>query len=154
MPFILGDFKTNQVFHCVCISNSESGLLHKHEKISQTEREQYHMVSQVCPWVKFKPFIKFKSIQVFPYFCFFPRPVFWFDFYINLRWCTRDTRAPSFFRGCLPGLMLHWFTTVFKEVNIPRYLQVFLKDFDLSLSHTPEAKLLNLRTNYLNWLRV
>ena len=101
-----------------------------------------------------KPFIKFKSIQVFPYFCFFPRPVFWFDFYVNLRWCTRDTRAPTFFWGCLPGLMLHWFTTVFKEVNIPRYLQVFLKDFDLSLSHTPEAKLPNLRTNYLNWLRV
>lgn len=56
MPFILGDFKTNQVFHCVCISNSESGLLHKHEKISQTEPEQYHMVSQVCPWVKYFTF--------------------------------------------------------------------------------------------------
>lgn len=114
-------------------------------------------VSNTIWWVKFAPewssnlSLSSSQFKFFLIFAFFP--VFWFDFYVNLRWCTRDTRA-TFFRGCLPGLMLHWLTTVFKELNIPRYLQVFLKDFDLSLSHTPEAKLPNLRTNYLNWLRV
>ena len=97
-------------------------------------------VSNTIWWVKFAPewssnlSLSSSQFKFFLIFAFFP--VFWFDFYVNLRWCTRDTRAPTFFRGCLPGLMLHWFTTVFKEVNIPRYLQVFLKDLPLSITHS------------------
>lgn len=103
-------------------------------------------------WVKFTPEWSSSQFKVSLIFAFFP--VFWFDFYVKIKWCKRDTRASTFFPGCLPGLMLCWFTPVFKEVNMPRYLQVLLKDFDLSQSHTPETKLPNLRTNHLNWLRV
>ena len=46
------------------------------------------------------------------------------------KWCTRDTRTPTFklFRSRLRGLILPWFIAAIKEVKISRHLRVVLND--------------------------
>ena len=60
---------------------------------------------------------------------FFPFQDLRFQFSLS-KWCTRDTRTPSFklFRSRLRGLILHWFIAAIREVKNSRHLRVVLND--------------------------
>ena len=60
---------------------------------------------------------------------FFPFQDLRFQFSLS-KWCTRDTRTPSFklFRSRLRGLILPWFIAAIREIKISRHLRVVLND--------------------------
>ena len=67
--------------------------------------------------------VKFESTWFFPFLDLR------FQFSLS-KWCTRDTRTPSFklFRSRLRGLILPWFIAAIREVKISRHLRVVLND--------------------------